>query len=102
MGCVELRSRLFLATALALLAISPVTAAKAAPAKPRKIRVVLDSAYAPFSFRSADGRMQGILVDQWAAWEKVSGIKAGIVGRDWARALEDMQRGEFDVIDTIF
>ncbi|MCU1231498.1 MAG: domain S-box-containing protein [Acidobacteria bacterium] len=89
-------------TALALLSISPVTAVKAAPAKPRKIRVVLDSAYVPFSFRSADGRMQGILVDQWAAWEKASGIKAEIVGRDWARALEGMQRGEFDVIDTIF
>lgn len=89
-------------TALALLSISPAAAGKPPPAKPRTIRVVLDSDYAPYSFRSADGRLQGILVDQWAAWERKSGIRAEIYGRDWFQALEGMRRGQFDVIDSIF
>src|SRR5258706_4645948 len=43
--------------ALALIA----TPAWSASGKPRAIRVVVDNDYAPFSFRSADGRLQGIL-----------------------------------------
>ena len=46
--------------ALALIA----TPAWSASGKPRAIRVVVDNDYAPFSFRSADSRLQGILIDQ--------------------------------------
>ncbi|MEA2569087.1 MAG: hypothetical protein QOI24_1088 [Acidobacteriota bacterium] len=103
MGFVEIRPlRTFVVTALALLAISSALIAQPVPAKPRSIRVVLDADYAPYSFRSSDVRLQGILVDQWAAWEKKTGIRADVQGRDWSEALRGAQKGEFDVIDTIF
>jgi PAS domain S-box-containing protein len=68
----------------------------------RAIRVVVDSDYAPYSFRSAQGKLQGIVIDQWRVWEKKTGIRAGIQGMDWAQALRRMEAGEFDVIDCIF
>ena len=68
---------------------------------PRTIRVVVDNAYAPYSFQSDDGKLQGILIDQWQAWEKKTGIKAEIHAMDWGEALRRMRMGEFDVIDSI-
>jgi signal transduction histidine kinase len=68
---------------------------------PRPIRVVMDNAYAPFAFQSDEGRLQGILVDQWRAWEKKTGLKADIYAMDWGQALRRMRGGEFDVIDCI-
>jgi PAS domain S-box-containing protein len=69
--------------------------------KPRAIRVVLDDDYAPFAFRSDDGSMQGILVDQWRAWERKTGVRAEIQAMDWDQAVRRMRAGEFDVIDAI-
>jgi PAS domain S-box-containing protein len=89
---------------IALLIIAFVSAgsvAQAAVETPRTIRVVLDNAYAPYSFRSEDGKLQGILVDQWQAWEKKTGIKVEIHAMDWCEALRRMRAGEFDVIDCI-
>ncbi len=67
-----------------------------------EIRVVLDDNYPPFSFRSTDGVLQGILVDQWALWSKKTGKNATIVGMNWESALHQMRLGRYDVIDTIF
>jgi PAS domain S-box-containing protein len=67
----------------------------------RSLRVVMDNAYAPYVFRSSDGKLQGILIDQWDAWEKVTGIKVEIQSMDWVDALRHMRAGEFDVIDCI-
>jgi PAS domain S-box-containing protein len=67
----------------------------------RSIRVVMDNAYAPYVFRSSDGTPRGILIDQWRAWEKVTGIKVTIQSFDWSEALRRMRAGEFDVIDCI-
>src|SRR5258706_4685309 len=75
--------------------------AQTAPKKPRTIRVVIDNAYAPYSFQSDEGKSQGILIDQWQAWEKETGIKVETHAMDWAEALRRMQAGEFDVIDSI-
>jgi len=66
------------------------------------IRVVMDDNYPPFIFRSADGALQGILVDQWQIWEQKTGVHAELNAMDWAVAQKRMQAGEFDVIDTIF
>jgi PAS domain S-box-containing protein len=91
--------RILFIAALAFLCVSTVVAQ---PAEKREtIRVALDSDYAPYSFRSPHGDFQGILVDQWAAWEKSSGIRAEIHDMDWSQALQRMRAGEFDVIDTI-
>jgi PAS domain S-box-containing protein len=85
---------------VALLVVSPGVVAQTVK-KPSAIRVVMDNDYAPFVFRSDEGRLQGILVDQWRAWEKKTGIRADIYAMDWDQALRRMRAGEFDVIDCI-
>jgi signal transduction histidine kinase len=85
--------------ALALGMTGPV--AQTAAEKPRTIRVVMDNAYAPYVFQSDDGKLQGILIDQWQAWERTTGIKVEIHAMDWSDALRRMRAGEFDVIDCI-
>src|SRR6266404_3594266 len=85
-----------------MLAFNLPSAVAQPPVKtPRTIRVVMDNAYAPYSFQSDEGKWQGILIDQWQAWEKKTGIKAEIHPMDWAEALQRMRAGEFDVIDSI-
>jgi len=69
---------------------------------PKAIRVVMDDNYPPYVFRDDQGRLQGIIVDQWGLWEKKTGIHVEITGMDWGEAQRRMQAGEFDVIDTIF
>src|SRR5882724_7963549 len=88
--------------ALLMLALDlPIDVAQAAVETPRTIRVVMDNAYAPYLFQSDEGKLQGILIDQWQAWEKKTGIKAEIHAMDWGEALRRMRAGEFDVIDCI-
>jgi PAS domain S-box-containing protein len=89
----------FLILSLAL--TSPRVVAQTAVETPRTIRVVMDNAYAPYAFQSNEGRLQGILVDQWKEWEKKTGIKAELSAMDWGEALQRMRAGEFDVIDCI-
>src|SRR6267378_2507285 len=86
---------------LMLALVSPGAVAQTAVETPRTIRVVMDNAYAPYSFQSDDGKLQGILIDQWQAWEKKTGIKAEIHAMNWGEALRRMRAGEFDVIDSI-
>jgi PAS domain S-box-containing protein len=86
---------------LMLASVSPGAMAQSPAEAPRTIRVVMDNAYAPYSFQSDRGKLQGILVDQWQAWEKKTGIKVEIHALDWGEALRRMRAGEFDVIDSI-
>jgi PAS domain S-box-containing protein len=84
--------------------LAPGSAAAAAPAPaapPQTIRVVVDNSYAPYSFESDDGKLQGILIDQWRAWEGKTGIKADLHAMSLGEALRRMRAGEFDVIDEI-
>jgi PAS domain S-box-containing protein len=90
-----------LVTWLMLVVISPSAVAETTVQGPPTVRVVLDNNYPPYSFGSDDGRLQGILVDQWQAWEKKTGIKVELHALDWAEALRRMRAGEFDVIDSI-
>ena len=81
--------------------VSPGVVAQTAVETPRTIRVVMDNAYAPYAFQSDEGKLQGILIDQWQAWEKKTGIKVELHAMDWGEALRRMRAGEFDVIDSI-
>jgi PAS domain S-box-containing protein len=81
--------------------VAPGVLAQAPVEAPRTIRVVMDNAYAPYSFQSDHGKLHGILIDQWQVWEKKTGIKAEIHATDWSEALRRMREGEFDVIDSI-
>jgi len=82
-----------------LFAVAPSVAQ---PAARRTIRVVMDNNYPPFAFTDSEGKLQGILVDEWRLWEDRTGIRADLHGMDWNEALQRMRAGEFDVIDTIF
>ena len=86
---------------LALALVAPGAVAQGAVETPHTIRVVMDNAYAPFAFQSYEGKLQGILIDQWQAWEKKTGIKVEIHAMDWDQAVRRMRAGEFDVIDCI-
>src|SRR5438309_111034 len=86
---------------LALALVTPTGPAQTAAEAPRVIRVVVDNAYAPYSFQSDDGKLQGIVIDQWRAWERTTRIKVEIHAMDWGEALRRMRAGEFDVIDSI-
>jgi PAS domain S-box-containing protein len=86
---------------LMLALVSPGAVAQATVETPRTIRVVMDNSYAPYSFQSDEGKLQGILIDQWRAWERKTGTKVEIHAMDWDEALRRMRAGEFDVIDSI-
>jgi len=74
----------------------------ALPGDTRSISVVMDDNYPPYVFRDSEGKLQGILVDQWALWSKKTGIKAELHAMDWADALDGMRAGKYDVLDTVF
>jgi PAS domain S-box-containing protein len=81
--------------------VSPSALVQPAVETPGTLRVALDNAYAPYSFRLDDEKLQGILIDQWRLWEKKAGMKVEIHALDWGEALRRMRAGEFDVIDSI-
>ncbi len=70
--------------------------------KSPSITVVSDDNYPPYIFRNSNGIIQGILVDEWALWEKKTGIQVNLMAMDWSKAQEVMLNGQADVIDTIF
>lgn len=74
----------------------------AAGAEPRKLVVVADDDYPPYSFRDSSGRIQGIVPDQWAAWSRATGIEVELRALPWAEDIEAFEDGEADVLDTVF
>ncbi len=86
----------------ALLLAIVVLLAISVPAQAETITVVMDDNYPPYIFLDSNGQPQGILVDQWHLWEQKTGNTANISAMDWGEALQRMDAGEFDVIDTIF
>ncbi|MGC8490651.1 MAG: PAS domain S-box protein [Syntrophobacteraceae bacterium] len=99
--CVGALSFSVAAVLLCLLSCShAVTAANAE--RPKAITVVADDDYPPYIFRNSQGKLQGILVDQWDLWEKETGIRVRLLGMEWGKALEFMREGKADVLDTAF
>lgn len=96
---------------LGLLALALAMAAGPAPARAdhlpvtdpqRSLIVVCDDNYPPYVFRGEDGRIQGLLVDEWHAWEEATGISVTLKAMDWGQAQDLMRHGGADIIDTIF
>lgn len=79
-----------------------ISASKANNQEYKEISVVIDDNYPPYTFRDKYGKLQGISIDQWNLWSKKTGIKVNITGLSWDKALEEMGKGSYDVIDTIF
>ena len=88
--------------ALVLPAVAALAQAGETPPRSESITVVADDNYPPYIFRNDQNRLQGILVDEWKAWERATGIRVDLRAMDWGRAQEFMQGGQADVIDTIF
>jgi PAS domain S-box-containing protein len=92
-----------LAVLLALLLPGALSGGSSGPeAGPPSITVVTDDNYPPYVFRGASGELQGIVPDQWKAWEKATGRKAELVGMEWGAAQRFMNEARADVIDTMF
>ena len=72
------------------------------PPPPSKISVVTDDNFPPYVFRNDEGKLQGIIIDQWQVWERRTGVTAEIHGMDLNEAVRRMKAGEFDVIDAVF
>jgi PAS domain S-box-containing protein len=78
--------------------VKPVLAAS----EIRSITVVCDDNYPPYVFRESDGKLHGIVVDQWKKWSEKTGIAVSLNGMDWNKAQIIMKNGNADVIDTMF
>lgn len=70
--------------------------------KPDTLTIVSDDNYPPYIFRDDQGKLQGILVDQWQLWERKTGIKAKLIATNWSDAQQLMREGKADVIETMF
>jgi PAS domain S-box-containing protein len=89
---------LFVAVVLCI----PAVFARSEGGEVHVVRVVMDNNYPPYIFPGDNGKIEGILIDQWRLWEKKTGIRAEISAMDWGEAQDRMKKGEFDVIDTLF
>lgn len=70
--------------------------------KTESITVVTDQFYPPYSFIGESGSLEGISIDLWKEWEKVTGIHVDLRGMNWASAIQHVTEGKADVIDTFF
>lgn len=70
--------------------------------QPKEITIVSDDNYPPYIFRDSNGNLQGILVDEWTLWAEKTGINVNLIGMDWGKALQYMEDGKADVIESIF
>jgi ABC-type amino acid transport substrate-binding protein len=78
------------------------TPAAPAASAPHVLRVVGAESYPPYLFRDEDGRPTGLVADEWALWEKKTGVRVDLEPVNWSDALRQVASGDADVIDTIF
>jgi two-component sensor histidine kinase/ABC-type amino acid transport substrate-binding protein len=76
--------------------------ASAEPSGKPEITVACDDSYPPYAFRDQDGKLVGILPDQWKEWSKATGIGVRFIGLPWAEAQRKVVAGEIDVLETAF
>ncbi len=67
-----------------------------------KIVIVSDDNYPPYIFRDSEGKLQGVIVEQWQLWESITGVEVDLQAMDWDKAKQKMAAKESDVIETIF
>jgi len=77
-------------------------AERADEALPEKLVVASDKDYPPYSFLDSQGKLVGIVPDQWAAWSKATGVHVELRGYSWAEALRVFEAREADVLETVF
>lgn len=67
-----------------------------------EIKVLVDDDYPPFVFKNNEGKLQGIIIDEWELFSKKNGIKVLFDGSDWEKTLGKMRDGQGEVLDTLF
>ncbi|MEO6449604.1 MAG: PAS domain-containing protein [Burkholderiaceae bacterium] len=82
--------------------VASVATSTAATATPRVLHVVGADNYPPYLFRDEDGRPAGLVADEWALWEKKTGVRVDLQPVNWSDALRRVANSDADVIDTIF
>lgn len=83
---------------LILFLILPGAKSNAAP----DITVYCDDDYPPFAFRSPEGVLQGIVVDQWDLFMQKTGLEVELKGMDWLEALNGFNTDHNAVLETVF
>ena len=81
---------------------APLAEPAAPPPAPRVLRVVGSDNYPPYLFRDEDGHPTGLVADEWALWEKKTGVHVDLQPVTWSDAMHRVANGDADVIDTIF
>jgi PAS domain S-box-containing protein len=100
-------ARLVLPVVLALGTNDPAVAAgtdsaSAAPVAPRQPLVVaVDDDFPPYLFRDPQGRLAGLLADEWALWSRKTGVPVDLRPMDWAHGQQALAEGRADVIDPV-
>lgn len=67
-----------------------------------ELRVAIDNNYPPYFFLTKSGKYQGILYDIWKLWESKTGIKVIFIGADWNEAINMVDSGQAQVLETVF
>ncbi|XPV76682.1 MAG: transporter substrate-binding domain-containing protein [Desulfovibrio sp.] len=75
--------------------------AKDAPVR-KTITVVHTFGQAPHSFIGPNGEPQGMVVDYWRKWEKVTGVGVNLVLVDWKESIRMVREGLADVHAALF
>ena len=82
-----------------LLLLSLVAFAASTP--PAELVFVSDDNYPPYLFRTQDGRLQGILKDEWELWSRTTGIPVKVEGMEWIKAQASVRNGTADVVGAM-
>jgi PAS domain S-box-containing protein len=88
------------ASAAASGGVVPGPAASTLP--PHVLHVVGAESYPPYLFRDEDGHPAGLVADEWALWERKTGVHVDLQPINWSEALRRVANGDADVIDTLF
>lgn len=62
------------------------------------VRIATEGTYAPWSFLSSDGKLQGYDIDATAAVCERAGLKCEFAEQDWEGIIPALQAGKYDVI----
>ena len=87
---------------VAVSSATPAAVPAAPPPTPRVLHVVGSDNYPPYLFRDEDGHPTGLVADEWALWEKKTGVHVDLQPVTWSDAMQRVANGDADVIDTIF
>jgi len=96
--------RLLLPCLLALLAApsAPIDSpAAASTPSPRPLVVVADDDFPPYLFRDKQGRLIGLLADEWMLWSRKTGVPVDLRPMEWTSARQALANGSADVIDPV-